>query len=348
MDFYKLAIKQLIKETDKAVSIAFEVPEGMRSNFSFTAGQYITLKTVIDDEEIRRDYSLCSTPMSGDLKVVIKEVEGGVFSHFANNILKIGDIIEVAPPNGRFTYQIKQEEESTIVAFAAGSGITPIMSIIKTVLEQEHSTKMVLVYGNKTPNDTIFYQELLQLAEDYEDRFALKFVFSQSNEDNALFGRIETSTINYIINQTERVSLFYICGPETMIQNVENVLLEKGVNKDAIKFELFTTKTEASSNDSINVKSGNAVVTVMVDDEETTFVMPQSKTILEAALENDIDAPYSCQGGICSTCIARLTSGEAVMRQNNILTDGELAEGLILTCQAQPTTSTVNVDYDDV
>jgi len=348
VDFNKLNIKNIIKETEYAVSISFEVPNHLVSDYAYKAGQYITLKTQIEGEDIRRDYSLCTNPKSGELKVVVKAVENGTFSKYANNTLKVGDSLEVSKPNGRFTFEADDSKQRTVIAFAAGSGITPIMSIAKTLLENEPKSKFVLVYGNKTPKDTIFFDALLALYSKYQERFYLQFVFSQSNEDNALFGRIETSTVNFILNKTKTADLFYLCGPEVMIQNISNTLSDKGVSKDAIKFELFTAPVENKEVNTIEVSDGNTSVTVLVDDEEHAFVMPQTKTILESAIENKIDAPYSCQGGICSSCIARVTSGKAEMRQNNILTDSELAEGLILTCQAQPTTPSISVDYDDV
>ena len=348
MNFHKLNINTITKETKNAVSIAFDVPENLKSTFTFKAGQYITLKAEVDGEDIRRDYSLCINPKSDTLKVVVKEVSDGAFSRFANANLKVGDYLEVASPRGRFTFEPNATEQRTIVAFAAGSGITPIMSIAKTILNEELQSKFVLVYGNKTLNDTIFYNELIQLQKQYKERLHLQFVFSESNEDNALFGRIGTSVVNYTLNKIDGANAFYICGPESMIHTVSDTLIEKGIAKDSIKFELFTAPVDAAEADIEGVQDGNTTVTVLVDDEESSFLMPQSKTILESALENKIDAPYSCQGGICSSCIARITSGKAVMRQNNILTDSELAEGLILTCQAQPTTSTVSIDYDDV
>lgn len=348
--FHKLTIKKVNKETDSCVTISFNVPSTLKDTFSFKAGQYITLKTEINGKEVLRDYSLCSSPKSGEFKIAIKEVEGGTFSIFANNELKENDVLEVAPPNGRFIFEPNKTTSRTIAAFSAGSGITPIMSIAKTVLEEEAQSTFVLVYGNKTPKDTIFYNEILGLQTKYQNRFNVQFVFSQSDEENALFGRIEKSTVNYILknkfNDTT-FDAFYLCGPEAMINSVSEVLLEDGIEKNTIHFELFTVSV---SKETIIETSadGNTKITVIVDDEETTFTMSQKKTILEAALKQKIDAPYSCQGGICSSCVARLTEGKATMRQNNILTDSELADGLILTCQAQPTTSTIVVDYDDV
>ena len=348
--FYKLSIKDIHKETDKCVTISFNVPTELQDKFVFKAGQYLTLKTVINGKEVRRDYSICSAPKSGELKVAVKEVANGTFSKFANRLLKAKDVLDVAPPNGRFIFEPNDKKERTVVAFAAGSGITPIMSIAKTILTKEPKSTFVLIYGNKTPKDTIFFNEILELHHSYLDRFNLQFVFSQSDEENALFGRIEKSTVNFIVkNKYKHIDIddFYLCGPEQMISTVQDVLIENGVNKNSIHFELFsTTKTEDAVDESLI--DGETKVTVLVDDEETTFTMSQKKSILEATLAEKIDAPYSCQGGICSSCIARLKEGKATMRQNNILTESELAEGLILTCQAHPTTATIVVDYDDV
>jgi ring-1,2-phenylacetyl-CoA epoxidase subunit PaaE len=349
--FYSLSIKNIKKATHNAVSIALDVPAHLNDIFSFKAGQYLTFKVSINGEEIRRDYSICSSPISGELKVAVKEVEGGLFSVYANTQLQIGDSIEVAPPNGRFIFEPDSTASRTIAAFAAGSGITPVLGIAKTVLEQEPLSNFILVYGNKTPQDTMFYNELLLLQQNYDERFKIQFVFSQTEEQESLFGRIDKSAVNYVLKNKFsqfKPSAFYLCGPEAMIHSVKDTLIENAISEDTIYFELFTAPTEPIVEIDASIIDGTTKVTVMVDDEETTFLMPQSKSILEAALDENIDAPYSCQGGICSSCLARLTEGKATMRQNNILTDSELAEGLILTCQAHPTTSVVYVDYDDV
>ena len=348
--FYKLTIKELNKETENAVSITFDVPQDLKDTFAFKAGQYITLKTTIGNNEIRRDYSLCASPKSGVLKVAVKEVKDGTFSSYANNQLKVGDVLEAAPPKGRFIFQPDASKSRTIAAFAAGSGITPIMSIIKSVLEEEPQSKIVLVYGNKTTKDTMFLNALLELQHQYNERFTIKFVFSQANETNAIFGRIEKSTVNLIVKNEYKhttIDAFYLCGPEGMIHTVKDVLTEHNIDDSTIYYELFKAAKPVEIKDE-TTKSGHTKITIIVDDEETTFEMSQKQSILDAALDNDIDAPYSCQGGICSSCIAKLIEGEATMRQNNILTDSEVDEGLILTCQAQPTTASIIVNYDDV
>lgn len=348
--FHKLTISNIHKETALCVTISFNLPDALKEEFTFNAGQYITLRSNINGTDVRRDYSLCSSPKSGELKVAVKEVKKGTFSSYANNQLKIGDVLEVAPPNGRFVFEPNTSKSRTIAAFAAGSGITPILSIAKTVLEEEPNSRFVLVYGNKTLKDTIFFNELLELQHKYTDRLTIQLVFSQAKEDNAIFGRIEKSTVNLIVKNKYKhttIDAFYLCGPEAMITTVKNVLTENEISEDAIFYELFKAAKPTQSLEA-PVNTGTTEITIMVDDEETTFEMSQKRTILEAALDQDLDAPYSCQGGICSSCIAKITEGAATMRQNNILTDGEVADGLVLTCQAHPTTETITVDFDDV
>ncbi len=348
-DFLNLTIKNISRETSKAVSITFDVPTTLKDQFSFIPGQYITIKSEIEGKEIRRAYSICSAPKSGDLKVAVKEVPQGTFSVIANTQLKAGDVLEVHPPEGNFKLQTDTAANNTYAAFAAGSGITPVMSMIKAVLEDEPNSRFVLVYGNKTPDETIFRSELLELQSNYPERLFIEFAYSQSQEDNAHFGRIEKSTVNYVLKNKFKdttFEAFYLCGPEDMINTVTSILTENGIKKDAIHFELFTSSAET-----IEIQAdldGKTEITVVVDDEEFNFVMDQKKTILDATLDQDIDAPYSCQGGVCSSCICKITEGNAVMEKNSILTDGEIAEGLILACQAHPTSSSITIDFDDV
>jgi ring-1,2-phenylacetyl-CoA epoxidase subunit PaaE len=349
--FHNLSVKEITRETSKSISISFNIPEDLKATYAFKAGQYITLKTTIDGHEIRRDYSLCASPKSGELKVAIKEVKDGTFSAFANTQIKVGDIFQVAPPKGRFVFEPNDSKTKNIAAFAAGSGITPVLSIIKCALEEEIHSKIILVYGNKTTGDTMFLNELLELQHQYKDRFSIQFVFSQAQEENAIFGRIEKSTVNLIVKNKYKhidIDAFYLCGPEAMIKTVKHVLTDHGVKEDRIHFELFKAAKPAEIEEESTIASGNTKITIIVDEEETTFEMSQKQSILEAALDEDVDAPYSCQGGICSSCLARIKEGKATMRQNNILTENEVAEGLVLTCQAHPTTPTIVVDYDDV
>ena len=347
--FYKLNIKEVKRETETAVSVLFNVPEELKSNYTFLAGQYINLKLTLDGDEIRRAYSICSSPDSGELRIAIKAVKNGAFSQFANVKLKTGDTIEIGSPEGKFTFEPQADRQRNYAAFVAGSGITPVMSILKTVLKGEPKSTFVLVYGNKTIEDTIFRQELHDLQSQYTGRFFVHYVYSQAKVENELFGRIEKSTVNFVLNNKHKelkFDKFYLCGPEEMINIVSGVLKEHNVTEKNIKFELFTASTvEHEIQKSLE---GHTKITILVDDEETTFEMSQKQTLLEAALKQGVDAPYSCQGGICSSCLARITSGTAEMKKNSILTDSEIAEGLVLTCQAHPTSTSIYVDYDDV
>jgi ring-1,2-phenylacetyl-CoA epoxidase subunit PaaE len=347
--FHKLPIAEITRETPLAISISFTIPDNLKDAFKFKAGQYITLKATINGKEVRRAYSLCSTPHSSELKVAVKEVEDGTFSKYANRELKVGDVLEVMVPEGKFIFSPDASAKRNIAAFAAGSGITPIMSIAKTILEKEPNSTFVLVYGNKSEAETIFFKELSALKEQYGDRFFMHLSYSNEQSDDALFGRIEASTVNYAVKNKHKnlaFDAFYLCGPEAMIHIVTDTLKANGVAAGKIHFELFTASTTES--EISTVIDGQTNITIMVDDEETSFVMDPKTSILQAALDRDIDAPYSCQGGVCSSCLARLTEGTAEMRQNNILTESEVAEGLILTCQAHPTSSIVKIDYDDV
>lgn len=347
--FNTLVISKIQRETSKAVSISFDIPESLKHTYAFEAGQYLTLKTKIDGQKIRRDYSISSSPKSNDLTVTIKEIENGIFSSFANKDLKVGESIAVAPPKGRFTF-IPNTNNNTIVAFAAGSGITPIMSILKTVLETNEEQKFILIYGNKSPEETIFYQTLSTLEAQYPTRFELQYVYSQAQDERALFGRIDKGNTNYSLKNLINIDLtsaFYLCGPEKMIHTVKEVLLQHNVSEDDIFFELFTATTTVAEAQ-VGISSDPSKATVLVDDETTEISVNSEQTILEAALKHDVDVPYSCQGGVCSSCICRITKGTAEMRQNSVLTDGEVAEGLVLSCQAVPTSAIIHVDFDDV
>jgi ring-1,2-phenylacetyl-CoA epoxidase subunit PaaE len=347
--FYKLNITDVRRETPDAISVAFRVPEQLQDYYKYIAGQYITVKLTLDGQEIRRAYSICSVPASGELRIAIKSVKSGLFSPFANNQLKAGDTIEVGLPEGNFIFEPVADRRKNYAAFSAGSGITPVMSIIQTVLSAEPNSTFVLVYGNKTPQDTIFYDKLKELELQYTGRFFVHFVFSRAKVEHQLFGRIERSTVNFILNNKYKeveFDKFWLCGPEDMINTVSTVLKEHNIREKDIRFELFVPPK--SEKELEVLLDGHTKITVMVDDEETTFEMSKKQTVLEAALKQGIDAPYSCQGGICSSCLARITSGTAEMSKNAILTDGEIAKGLILTCQAHPTSAEIYVDYDDV
>lgn len=347
--FHQLPVKEIQRSTPNSVIVSLDIPETLKETFRFTAGQYITIKKEMKGKELRRSYSICSTPESGVLEVGIKKTNDGTFSRFANDELREGDLLEVHPPEGRFVFTPEKGSMRNIIAFAAGSGITPVMSIMKTVLEEEPGSRFVLVYGNKSAEETMFYKEIMTLKEKHPDRFSLHFIFSRTQEENSLFGRIERATILHILKNKHRAQdfdAFYLCGPEGMIRNVTEVLQENNIEKERILFELFVT-AEPEAETAI-APDGKTSVTVMLDEVETTFVMDKNQRVLDAALKEKLDAPYSCQGGICSSCMARLKEGKVTMVQNQILTDGEIEEGFILTCQSHPVTDRIVVDYDDI
>lgn len=344
--FHKLTIKNIKKETDTAVSITFDVPENLKSDFKFIAGHYITIKKELNGKEIRRAYSICSDPNGNELKVAIKAVENGTFSIYATTVLKKGDVLEVSKPEGRFI--LEPQPNKNYIAFAAGSGITPVMAMLKSALKTDNT--FTLIYGNRTIKETIFKSELDALAEN-NSNINVHYIYSQENADDALFGRCDTGNVNYFLKNKYKNTSFdeaFLCGPEAMIKEVTETLISNNIDKENIHYELFTVPLDDENDEKIEVPEGNTEITFMLDDEETTFVMSQKKNILDVALANDLDAPYSCQGGVCSSCLCRVTEGAATMMKNEILTDEELEEGLILACQAHPTTSKITVDFDDV
>lgn len=347
--FYKLAIKEIIRETADAVSILFNVPEELQSNYSFVAGQYVNLKVTLDGQEIRRAYSICAAPKSGELRIAVKSVKNGFFSKFANEKLSVGNVIEVGTPEGKFTFEPKADRQKNYAAFVVGSGITPVFSILKSVLEEEPKSTFVLVYGNKSEKDTIFHNQLHDLQLQYVGRLFVQYVYSQSTADTALLGRIDKSTVNFILKNKHSEMEFskcFLCGPEEMINLVSDALKENNISSSDIKFELFSTSS--NDNETNTGANGHTKISILVDSEETTFEMSQQQTLLEAALKQGLDVPYSCQGGICSSCICKITEGAAEMKKNQILNESEVAEGLTLACQAYPTTTSIKIDFDDV
>jgi len=345
--FHALKIAAVDKLTPNSVALTFDIPENLKDKFSFKAGQYITLKHQLNGKELRRAYSISSPPSSGKLTVGIKKMEDGTFSVYANETLKAGDIIDVMAPEGRFVFEGTAPKK--IAAFAAGSGITPIMSIAQTVLESNPENTFVLVFGNQSPEETMYFKTIQSLKERYGERFFVQYVYSRSNEEGALFGRIERSTVNFVLkNKFKGVEFdaFYLCGPEEMIEQVTDTLKDNGVSKEKIHFELFTS--DDTEDELAEALEGKTEVEVLLDDETFTLIMDKKALVLDAVLKQDIDAPYSCQGGVCSTCIARLVEGKVEMVKNQILTDGEIEEGFILTCQSHPITAKIKIDYDDV
>lgn len=350
--FHSLRINNIRKETADTVSISLDIPADLKEDYAFIPGQYVTFRTNIFKEEVRRSYSICSAPDSGELRVAIKQIKDGIFSTYANTRLKEGEHLDVGIPEGKFTLQTNIDNRKNYGAFVAGSGITPVLSMIKDVLVHEPKSSFVLVYGNKTPENTIFHEQLHQLEKEYFGRLFVYYTYTQTNESNALFGRIDTEKVNYILkNKHKNITFdsFYLCGPETMINLVSDTLQENKIKKDQIHYELFTASIKEVAPVSASEDfDGSAQVTILVDDEENTITVEENETLLDAALKGGIDAPYSCQGGVCSSCMCMVTEGEVQLLKNSILTDAEIEEGLTLACQAVPKSSKISIDFDNV
>ena len=348
--FHSTKVLEVRRETADCVSVALEVPN--TETFSFVPGQYLTLRSTINGQEVRRSYSLCSSPLSGELRVAIKQVEQGVFSTWANTELKAGDTIETMPPMGNFALEIEPSDEQTYVGFAAGSGITPVLSILKTVLERAPKAKFILFYGNRKTNSIIFKTELEDLKDAYMGRLEVHHVLSREDQGNdLLFGRIDEARAAQFAAQIPGVKAaagHFLCGPEAMIKGVQSALEQVGVASKNIHFELFTSAAPtAEKAPAASASSGDAAVTVILDGEETHFTQGPKDFILDAALDAGADVPYACKGAVCCTCRAKVLEGEVEMAMNYSLTDDEVAEGFVLTCQSMPRSPKVTVSFDE-
>lgn len=353
--FHSLVVKEVRSETPFCVSVSFIVPPALEKVFAFTQGQNITLKAIINGQEQRRSYSICTAPHEKELRVAIKKVEQGLFSTYANQHLKAGDSIEVLPPTGKFFTPLNAQHKKNYLAFAAGSGITPILSIIKTTLQQEPQSHFTLVYGNQSRNSIIFFEELEGLKNKYINRFHLIHILSREKTDAAInYGRIDVDKCNTLSEKLLNLAAIdeaFICGPEAMIFEASNWLQQKGLSKKQIHFELFTTPGVKSSfnknTTTVADNSNTSKVTIRLDGRSTSFNLPQQGSpVLEAALQQGLDLPYACKGGVCCTCRAKLISGQVTMDVNWALEPEEVAEGFILTCQSHPITEEVVIDFD--
>ena len=331
--------------TPQSVVISLDVNNDLSSSYAYLAGQYISLELEINGNKVRRSYSICSSPISGLLQVGIKEVPNGIFSTYVNRKIKKGDEIKAGIPEGRFIFDSKNNS-IPIMAVAAGSGITPIMSILRSFLDSTSDTPFTLIYGNKTPEKTMFYNELKSLESRF-DALKIHWSFSEEKIDGAEFGRIDSAFLNYVLKNDPKSypKLIYLCGPEKLIDSSKQFFLEKGFNENDILFELFTSSIQIPQQKNY-IEEG--LLNIKCDDVTHQLTLDQNKTLLEIALNEKIDVPYSCQGGVCSSCIARVTEGKVDMSNNQILTDEEINEGLILSCQAIPKSKKIAIDFDDV
>ncbi|MCH2235151.1 MAG: FAD-binding oxidoreductase [Crocinitomicaceae bacterium] len=349
-NFHKLSISKITREAAKTVAITFDVPAELEGDFKFKSGQYLTLRADINGEDVRRSYSICSSPNSGDLTVAVKAIENGKFSNYAYDNLKEGDVMDVMAPMGGF---VLDEKVNNHLFMAAGSGITPILSMIKDIAESGNGTA-TLIYGNKTAADTIFKEEIDALNT-ANTNVTVHYVYSREDSGNAVLnGRIDRAKCadlkNYILKDAP-IDGLYLCGPEEMINNAKDYFSLSTLEANQIHFELFTTPTAATeeskggADEGINVNSN---VTVIIDDEEYEFLLnTEDKDVLQAAQDMGADVPFSCKGGVCCTCRAKILEGTAKMDLNFALEESEVEEGFILTCQAHPTSETLVVSFDE-
>jgi ring-1,2-phenylacetyl-CoA epoxidase subunit PaaE len=354
-----LKIEDVRRETAECVSVAFCVPPELREEFRFYQGQNITLRMRMNGEEIRRSYSICSSPLESELRIAIKKVQGGLFSTWANEQLAIGHELEVLPPSGRFYTELRPGNRKHYLAFAAGSGITPVLSLVKTALAVEEESSFTLVYGNRNRMSILFREELEALKNRYIDRFSLFHILSREEMDVPLnMGRIDVAKCGELCSRLidlGSVDEVFLCGPEQMTFSIKEWLESRGVERKKIHFELFhTLDGGAAAPRRVVTEGGSTVrrdevsrVTVRLDGISHTFELPyEGSSVLETALMEGVDLPFACKGGVCSTCRAKLLEGKVEMDQNYALEADELAAGYILTCQSHPRSEKVVVDYD--
>ena len=355
--FRALKIKDIRKETADCVSVAFDIPEEWKPEFQFSHGQNITVRTKLGGEELRRSYSICSSPLENELRIAVKQIPAGRFSTHANQELIVGNLLDVMAPTGKFFTKLSSGHAKNYLAFAAGSGITPVISIIKATLATEPQSHFTLIYGNRDRHSIIFREELEGLKNRYLSRFMIHHLLSREKTDVPINqGRIDAAKCDELFEKLidpRWMDEIFICGPESMIFSVRQALELQGIAKEKIHFELFTVPGQtqtASKKINIGEKKHDAQksrISIKVDGISSEFDLAyEGDSILDAALKQGADLPYACKGGVCASCRARLIEGEVDMTTNYALEADELAAGFILTCQSHPRTELVKVDFD--
>jgi len=352
--FYSLTVANVKHETRDAIAVTFDVPPELKDTFAYRQGQYLTLRTSIDGEEVRRSYSICSAVQDERLRVAIKRCAGGVFSNWATERLAKGMQLDVMPPSGNLNVPLDAASSRHYLAFAAGSGITPILSIAKTTLLAEPGSRFTIVYGNRASSSVIFRDELTDLKDQYLGRLRLVYVMSREPQDVELFnGRINEDKCNQLLQQwidIRDIDVAFICGPEDMMHGVSRSLQAAGLPKEQIRIELFAASTpgrERAPRAALDEARHLTEVTVIMDGSAASFTMDKDQeSLLEAGLRAGIDMRYSCKGGVCSTCRCKVISGEVEMDVNYALEDYEVARGFVLSCQSFPVSDKVVVDFD--
>jgi ring-1,2-phenylacetyl-CoA epoxidase subunit PaaE len=352
--FYPLRVAAIVPETAEANSIRFEIPEEFRQTFAFKAGQHLTLKAHIGGEEVRRNYSLCTAPEERDWMVTVKRIGGGVFSNWVGDRLKAGDTIDVMPPHGSFTTEFNANAKRHVVGIAGGSGITPVMSLLRTLLKSEPESRFTMLYGNRDSSSIIFLEELAKLKDRYLDRLELYHFLDAEEGDVELFNgmldreRVDDA-IEHLIRAPGEVADWFICGPGPMMDAAESALLDRSIGRERIHIERFTADRPKDSlvRDMAELQTKAAGVTVSVTLDGRTRKVPFTEgNILDSARAAGLPAPFACKAGVCATCRAKVTSGKVEMAARYGLTDEEVADGYVLTCQSVPAGDGVAVDYD--
>ena len=353
--FHRLAVRDLRRETSDAVSLTFAIPDELKDDYRFSPGQYLTLRTTMDGEEVRRSYSICSGPDDGEIRIAVKKVDGGAFSSWAADELKSGDEIDVMTPTGRFGIAAVPEAARIHVGFAAGSGITPILSIIKGVLAREPSSRFFLFYGNRSTGSMLFREALEQLKDRFIERLSVFHVISGEEQDiPILHGRLDGEKVRVLLRSlvpANAIDHVFICGPTGMSEEIEATCREIGIPDDRIHIERFVSGLGGKPRPKAVVPASappKAFASLIIDGKRREVPVAEGEAILDAALRAGVDLPFACKGGMCSTCRARLVEGEARMDVNYSLEPWELEKGFVLTCQAKPVTGHVVVDYDHV
>ena len=351
--FYPLTVAQVKQETRDAIAVTFAVPEALQEAFAYQQGQHLTLRAMIGGEDVRRSYSICSAVQDKQLRVAIKRTPGGAFSSWANEHLQAGAVLDVMPPMGHFNVPLDASQARHYLAFAAGSGITPILSIIKTTLIAEPRSRFTLFYGNRASSSVLFREELAELKDVFMERLKISYVMSREQQDIELFnGRITGEKCADFLRHWIRlddIDVAFICGPEDMMHGVSKALQDAGMPKERIRIELFAASIPKHQHKArvAVVDAALTEVTVIMDGAHASFTMDRDKeSILDAGLRAGIDMRYSCKGGVCSTCRCKLVEGKVEMDVNYALEDYEIARGFVLSCQSFPVTDRVIVDFD--
>lgn len=354
--FHRLTIRDVRPETADAITVAFDVPPGLRDAYRFTQGQFLTLRETLDGEDVRRSYSVCvgvpDYEARGELRVAIKRVAGGRFSNWANDALKPGREIDVMTPDGRFFTALDPARARHYVGFAGGSGITPMLSLIRTVLAAEPRSAFTLVYGNRTVASIMFLEELESLKNTYIDRLRLVHVLSdEPQEVDLLSGLLDAGRCGELMRTAlagEAIDEAFVCGPAPMMDAAEAALLEAGVPRERIHVERFGTPAPSGAPKAVAPGAPSAAVTIVVDGKERRLRVPfDGPAILDAGLAVGAPLPYACKGGVCCTCRAKVLEGEVRMDKNYTLEPKEIAAGFVLTCQSHPVSERVVVSYDE-